>query len=175
MPNNWFKFSCLLLFSLILMSSPIDAHQKKEAITRVLFNERTSSIEIIHRFSIHDAEHAAIKLFGNTADIIANQATQQQFSNYVTESFTMKSLATSKTKDISVPLHLTTVGFEVDARFIWVYQETPIPTELNGFSIINNTLRDIWSEQVNLVNIERAKSVRSLVFKGSLEALKITF
>ena len=36
------------------------AHQQKIAITTVLFNPRTENIEIMHRFNLHDAEHAVL-------------------------------------------------------------------------------------------------------------------
>ncbi len=39
------------------------AHQQKIAITTVLFNPRTQNIEIMHRFNLHDAEHAVKALF----------------------------------------------------------------------------------------------------------------
>lgn len=169
---------CWLLILLPLLSSPLLAHQQKEAVTRVIFNERTQSIEIIHRFLIHDAEHAAKKLFGKAVDIIDKRSSQQQFSNYVIENFSMH-LITGTTSVIEAvvaqQVTLLTVGFEIDDRFIWIYQETPIIANIIGLSITHNALRDIWSVQVNLVNIERAKNIRSLIFKGSLGAQQIIF
>ena len=148
------------------------AHQKKEAITRVIFNERTASIEIIHRFSIHDAEHAAKQLFGKSSDIIDDETSQKQFADYVIQQFTLSSLT-------SESLPLMTVGFEVDGRFIWVYQETSLSTatasKLKGLIVTNNALREVWSEQVNLLNVERNKKVHTLVFRGSLDPQQTKF
>lgn len=157
-----------IIFTLILMSGQLQAHQKKEAVTRVIFNQRTENIEIIHRFLIHDAEHAAKKLFGNTADLIENKTSQQQFSEYVVENFSIKNLSNQ-------PLPLSTVGFEIDGRYIWIYQETPLQSEIKGMTITNNALRELWSAQTNLLNIERNKKVRSLIFKGPLAEQTITF
>lgn len=39
-------------------SAQLQAHQIKAAITTVLFNQRTENIEVMHRFNLHDAEHA---------------------------------------------------------------------------------------------------------------------
>ena len=168
---------CLLTTALSLMSSQLLAHQKKEAITRIIFNERLNNIEIIHRFLIHDAEHAAKILFGNSSDLIDSNDSQEQFANYVLENFSIN-------KNSETLLSLTTVGFETDARYIWIYQETALQSDIESLLITHNALRELWSDQVNLLNVERTikaapegnaekhtegkKDVRSLVFKGSL-------
>ena len=51
------------------------AHQQKIAITTVLFNPRTENIEIMHRFNLHDAEHAVKAMFKKTADILDDKDT----------------------------------------------------------------------------------------------------
>ena len=152
----------------LLIGSQLLAHQKKEAITRVIFNERTSSIEIIHRFSLHDAEHASKQLFGISMDILKSAFSQKHFADYVIKNFTLKFLTGEAAE-------LANVGFEIDGRYIWVYQETPLMKDIKGFAIGHSALHDIWPEHVNLINIERNKKVRSLVFKGTSGTQQITF
>ena len=55
---------------ILLLAAPLSAHQQKEAITRVLFNPRTGNIEVMHRFLLHDAEHAVKELVDAKADIL---------------------------------------------------------------------------------------------------------
>jgi len=149
------------------MGGQLSAHQKKEAITRLILNERTVNIEIIHRFSIHDAEHAAKQLFGAAVDILDDRTSQKQFADYVNTNFTMKRLSGKS-------LNLKTVGFEIEGRYIWIYQETPLLEVEAGFIIAHNALREIWPQQVNLLNIERKnQSVRSLIFKGATSEQRI--
>ena len=69
-------------------------------------------------------------------------------------------------------LELTLLGSEIDGGSIWVYQETPIPADLQSMSIRQNALRDIWREQVNRVNIERNKTTKTLIFQGNIEWLE---
>ncbi|MFT5521867.1 MAG: hypothetical protein ACI9IA_002473 [Enterobacterales bacterium] len=169
----------LIVIAFFLMSSQLLAHQKKEAITRVIFNERLNNIEIIHRFSIHDAEHAAKMLFGKSTDLIDSPDSQEQFANYVLENFSIS-------KNAETPITLTSVGFEIDARYIWIYQETALQSDIESLLITHNALRDVWPDQVNLLNVERTlkdslkgkgvgkKEVRSLVFKGSLAPKTLT-
>jgi len=163
----------LFLVSLVFMSLTLStawAHQKKTAITTILFNERTANIEIMHRFLIHDAEHAVKQIrgdsFGEQANIIASENTRQAFSQYVSERFSILD------QDGEL-LELTLLGSEIDGGSIWVYQETPIPTDLQSMTIRQNALRDIWREQVNRVNIERNKSTETLIFQGNIEWLEV--
>lgn len=157
----------LILF-MLLVCGPGLAHQKKEAITRVIFNERNHSIEVIHRFLLHDAEHAVKQIFGGKADIIGNEQTQKNFSKYIMDRFKMADNAGNE-------FPLETVGYEVEGKHIWIYQETPMRKEIKGLQIIHNALRDIWPKQVNLVNIERKKKIQSLLFADQAGTLEVSF
>ena len=163
----------LILITFLLMSlipGVVWAHQKKTAITTILFNERTANIEIMHRFLIHDAEHAVKQIrgdsFGEQANIIVSEATRQAFSRYVSERFSIL----DQNGEL---LELTLLGSEIDGSSIWVYQETPIPADLQSMTIRHNALRDIWREQVNRVNIERNKMTETLIFQGNIEWLEV--
>lgn len=122
------------ILALFLFTQSVFAHELKAALTTVLFNPRTSNIEVAHRFYLHDAEHAVREIFGNKADIIGSEATQVQFANYVQARFFMSN-------EDGKPLPLHAVGFEVERRFFWVYQETKEPTELQNLTISHNALR----------------------------------
>lgn len=161
-----------LLFSITVLISatlvPCWAHQQKAAITTVLFNTRTQHIEVMHKFFLHDAEHAVRSIFGQQADILRSKDTQQTFSDYVAKRFELL-------KD-EEPLALSKVGFEVDGKFFWVYQETDIPVELHNLSVRHNALRELWPSQINTVNIEgKDDKIETLTFSGSTELLSVEF
>jgi hypothetical protein len=151
-----------------LLGVTANAHQQKIAISTILFNPSTKNIEVMHRFNIHDAEHAVKEIFGKNADIIASAATKQQFSDYVNQRFSMRNQA-------GETLPLTLVGHELDGKYFWVYQETAQPTELQSLSVIHNALRDLWPEQVNTINIEGRGELKTLTFSDSVELLKVEF
>ena len=157
----------LVAVSLMLAAFASLAHQQKAAVTKVLFNPRTQQIEVMHRFYLHDAEHAVKEIFGGEADIMASKDTQQQFAQYVADRFALL-------RD-GQPLTLEAVGFETEGKFFWVYQETPIPVALDKLSVKHNALRDIWPEQENLVNIEGRDDLKSLNFAGNTELLEVSF
>ncbi|WP_102796316.1 DUF6702 family protein [Bowmanella denitrificans] len=155
----------LFAVSLVLAAFVTVAHQQKAAVTKVLFNARTQHIEVMHRFYLHDAEHAVREIFGKDADIISSEQTQRQFAEYVAERFALL-------RD-GQPLPLDAVGFETEGKFFWVYQETPVPVSLEALSVKHNALRDIWPEQENLVNVEKDDEVKSLNFNGNTELLEV--
>ena len=158
-----------ILLGLLLMSTG-EAHQQKNAVTRILFNENTGNIEVMHRFFIHDAEHAAGLIFGERQMLAESRESRELFSSYVINRF---SIEASFREGNSEVLGLSYVGEEVDGQFLWVYQEIPAQDDITAFTIVNLTLRDVWSDQSNLVNIERDGRIYSLTFDGSAEVLTV--
>ncbi len=159
-----------LLLMLLALSLSGNAHQQKTAVTRVLFNANTGNIEVMHRFFVHDAEHAASQIFGERLTLMESAESRQLFASYVINRFSME--ATFADGD-SETLDLEYVGEEIDGQFMWVYQEIPNVQEISAFTIVNLTLRDVWPDQSNLVNIERDGEVYSLTFDGGDEMLRV--
>ena len=159
---NW------LLGTLLFAAFSISAHQQKTAISTVLFNPRTENIEIMHRFRVHDAEHAVKEIFGKDADIIGSKETQQQFGDYVNQRFSL-----FDSEQQSLPLKM--IGVELEGQFFWVYQETTQPTKLNNMTVRHNALRDLWPKQVNTINVEGKGKLQTLTFSDSVELLKVSF
>lgn len=158
----------VFLLSLLAASSPLGAHEMKAALTKVLFNDRSGNIEVMHRFYVHDAEHGVKQLFDKGADLLNNAQTQQTFSQYVSEHF---ALTTLKGEAITLSL----VGGQLDGRFFWVYQEAPIPAELQGLRIKHDALQALWQAQVNTVNIEGRGEVKSLSFDSKTGWQQLSF
>lgn len=162
------RFGGILLGLLVISTG--EAHQQKNAVTRILFNENTGNIEVMHRFFIHDAEHAAGLIFGERQMLAESRESRELFSSYVINRF---SIEASFREGNSEVLGLSYVGEEVDGQFLWVYQEIPAQDDITAFTIVNLTLRDVWSDQSNLVNIERDGRIYSLTFDGSAEVLTV--
>jgi hypothetical protein len=172
--NSMKKWVIGLVGTLLLAALPLSAHQQKTAISTVLFNPRTENIEVMHRFRVHDAEHAVKEIWGKEADIIDSKDTQNQFGDYVNKRFSLFD-------NDDQPLPLKLVGVELVGQFFWVYQETTYAIKttqhspLASMSIRHNALRDLWPEQINTINIEGKGPLQTLTFTGSIELLKLTF
>jgi hypothetical protein len=158
----------LLAVLLMLVANTVFAHQQKAAETTVLFNKQSNQLEVMHRFYLHDTEHAVQRIFDKSADILDSKETQEAFAQYVTEQFFARDLADN-------PLTLSKVGFEVEGKFFWVYQETSIPDKLTGIKLYNGALRELWPTQVNMVNIEGKGNVRTLYFSENKDWLVAEF
>ena len=162
------RFGGVLLCVLVLSNG--EAHQQKNAVTRILFNENTGNIEVMHRFFIHDAEHAAGLIFGERQMLAESRESRELFSSYVINRFSIEASFREGTSEV---LGLSYVGEEVDGQFLWVYQEIPAQDDITAFTIVNLSLQDVWSDQSNLVNIERDGRIYSLTFDGSAEVLTV--
>jgi hypothetical protein len=152
------------------LATPIKAlaHQQKMSITTVLFNPRTNNLEVMHRFDLHDAEHAVKEIFDGNADILQSEKTQSDFAKYVVARFAIYSL--DKTE-----LPLSFVGTQLEGKHFWVYQETASPDNLAGLYIQHNALRDIWHQQTNTINVEGMGDIQTLIFTDSTELLSVKF
>lgn len=163
--------TCFFMASLgisVLNMETASAHQQKMAITTVLFNPRTHNLEIMHRFDVHDAEHAVKEIFDGDADIMQSKKTQSDFANYVIERFAIYNMQKKE-------LPLAFVGTELEGKYFWVYQETPAPADLEGMYIQHNALRDIWHKQTNTINVEGMGDIQTLTFTDSTELLSVEF
>jgi hypothetical protein len=153
---------------LLLLSGQVAAHQLKAAMTTVLINERTGNLELMHRFYLHDTEHAVESLLGGHADLFKSAKDRENFAKYVNRKVALQ--LADKT-----PLKLSLVGQEIDGKFFWVYQETKIPAKFSALRMQQGALRDVWSEQVNMVNFEGKGKVKTLHFDGDDDWLTVHF
>ncbi|NMP14894.1 DUF6702 family protein [Thalassotalea sp. Y01] len=141
------KLIPILTMFVMMMSTVVSAHQQKEAYSSILFNERTNNIEVSHRFYLHDAEHAIADILGSNSDLLSDLASQQNFATYIQKQFRL--LDQSKN-----PLALGSVGFEVEGKYFWVYQEIAQPENLSAIYIKMRALQDVWPGQINQINVE---------------------
>ncbi len=135
------------------------AHQQKEAYITLLFNENSGNLEISHRFLIHDAEHIFAELFDIKAldlsgDILTDERTQAAFAAYLSTHF---SLADKNKNELNLDL----LGYEVEGKYFWLYQETPA-SETEVLHIKHTALHDVWDKQINHINVEIDGSVTSV-------------
>ena len=137
----------------LILTAPALAHQQKEAYTTVVFNARTGMLEVSHRFYVHDAEHALELATGESADLVSNPQSQKNYADYVSSHFAIKM------QDQLLALEL--IGFEVDGKYFWVYQEARQPLNVDALSVRMTALQEVWSTHTNHVNVQSEQGVRS--------------
>jgi hypothetical protein len=97
-----------------LVPSLVIAHEQKTAVTRILFNDSTGNIEVMHRFFIHDAEHAAGVVFGKAQNLMESADSRKLFSNYVMNRF---AIAAEDSRGERGPISLDLSGGKATAGF----------------------------------------------------------
>lgn len=157
MPNHTQLLICFALALSCLM--PVAwAHPQKASLTDVTLNTRTQSVEIVHRFVLHDAEQAVQRLNGAGASLLDDPAQLEAFALYVAERVTASTDAG--------PVELTLLGGEIDDGYVWIYQETGIQPALNSLKLNSKALLDVFPTQQNTVNIRIGGTVRSQTFSN---------
>lgn len=153
----------LSLVALLLVTNSF-AHQQREAYTTLSFNQQSGLLEVTHRVLIHDAEHILAQLvehkkLGLSSDLVNDRRSQRVFAEYIESSF---SVADNKEK----PLALRMIGFEVEEKFLWVYQESLAPSD-GGLLIKHSAMQEFWPDHINHINVERNGEVQSIRLKKS--------
>ncbi|QTD56898.1 DUF6702 family protein [Parasphingorhabdus cellanae] len=148
----------MVLLMALSLAVPAAAHQQKITISTVSHNPRTEMLEVVHRITLHDAEHALKSLGVRAPDIVADMDNRRAFAKYVAERFT-----------ISVedePVDLMLLGSEIDAGSLFIYQEMPSPARGSELQISSQILTDISSRQENRVNLGVGTKVKTLIFRA---------
>jgi len=150
----------------MLVSSSVAAHQQKEAYTTILFNERASTLEVQHRFYLHDAEHALQETSGESIDLTLDEASQQLFFDYLVSHFNLRLEGRI--------LKLDPVGYEAQGKYFWVYQETSLGFDITSLDVAMSALQEVWQSQINHINVERNGRVSSARLASNDGFTKIT-
>ncbi|HSG89109.1 MAG TPA: DUF6702 family protein [Pseudomonadales bacterium] len=146
------------LLALLLGGAPVTAgaHQLRAALTSLALNARTAQVEVIHRFYVHDAEHAVERLGGMRGDIGRDPALRDAFAHYVRTHFTLADANRT-------PLPIALVGAELDGDFLWVYEELPGDAWEKIAFVGHSSLQELWPEQENRVNLRTASGVHTVI------------
>ncbi|MGX5174871.1 DUF6702 family protein [Aliikangiella sp. IMCC44653] len=166
-------FILSLLIACAGLAPNLLAHQQKESYSSILFNPRSGLIEVAHRFYLHDAEHAikrggiiAPNSISKSADLAKSESMQAAFAQYIVASFAIRALDQE-------PEALELVGYEVEGKYLWVYQQTKLAFNISEIWVKMTALQGIWSGQTNHVNVEINKNTYSVRLKRGDEWQKI--
>ncbi|MEM1086129.1 MAG: DUF6702 family protein [Pseudomonadota bacterium] len=147
----------LVLLAALFMGAAF-AHKQKAAITEISFNLRSGTVEIAHRFIIHDAEHAISEVAGERRDLINDPEAQSLFADYVASHFDLSINGKLAQADL--------LGAEIDGGHIWIYQEAPAPIFVTRMALNQSALTEVWSGQINTVNVRTGGTVQTVSFSS---------
>ncbi len=153
---------CLLLLAVGLFAA-FRLHDFHTSLTQMQFDPKTQTVEISIRLFTDDLETALTHENGGKPIQFGGQTRPDQLlERYVRRHFVM---ADAQRK----PRPYTYVGYEQEADAQWVYIEMPASgaDPFKNIVIKQDILMDLFSDQVNLVNIQYKQQKKTVVFRNN--------
>ncbi len=150
----------LILSAALAIAGQAHAHRSQSVLSSLQWNAETSQIEIVHRLHTDDVEIglAAPQASDDVMDL-SRDSSREKLLAYVEASFTI--LVDDEA------LQIETVGVELRGQETHVRQLVNISNAPDELQIDNRLLRDVFSDQANLVNIRMAARTRTVIFSGA--------
>ncbi|HFB54593.1 MAG TPA: hypothetical protein ENJ46_01605 [Hellea balneolensis] len=143
-----------ILFSL---NSNAWAHRKKILLSTIEWNAHTHTLEVTHRFHLHDAEVALSQLGKLDKPDLTPLRARANLALHTYEQFKISTLEHD-------PLELDIIGVEIDGSYVFVYEEIALKQPPQGLIVENEILHDVYLDQINTVNIAISDHVKTLTF-----------
>lgn len=152
---------CLLLLVFGILAS-FQVHDFHTSLTQMQFEAKSQTIEISIRMFTDDLETALTHENGGKPVHFGGPAKPDQLlERYVRKHFVV---ADAQRK----PKPYTYVGYEQESDAHWVYIEMPAGADpFKSIVIKQDILMDLFSDQVNLVNIQYQQQKKTVVFRNN--------
>jgi hypothetical protein len=155
----------LLLVTLLLCSCfcarperALAAHKFYASLARVEYNDESKTLEVAMRVFADDLELALTRRSGRKVYLDKTKNAAELALAYLRETFEVRGRDGRK-------VELKWVGMETQGDVAWLYFEASLPEGLAGASMRDRVLIDLFSMQVNLVNLKYGGRNLDLVFR----------
>ena len=156
-----------ILASMGFFASPTAyAHRQKRALSKLVWNDRTKTLEVSHILHLYDTEIALAQLGILEEPDLEPLKARARLALYVSKHFKLQKL-----NENNIPLEI--VGAEIVDSHVYVYQEVALPSEPSGFIVIDTILQRIYLNQTNLVSLNIHGNVSSVTFSAGDSAKKL--
>ena len=156
--KSFVPFLPLLPF-LLTFSSFSPKHEYHVSVTQMQYNPAARAFEVSIRLFTDDLEKGLSESNGKQRFVVKNGDKNDAFvEKYIRASFVL----TSSQKK---PVTMQYVGKEQEEDATWVYLEIPFTGSLDGYKLQNNTLLEVFDDQVNMTNIKLPSDKKTLLFK----------
>ncbi|RDV10754.1 hypothetical protein DXT99_25735 [Pontibacter diazotrophicus] len=163
-------FSVLLLLLAFLATQPASAHDYHASITDVKYNPRTQSLEVAVKVFMDDLENA---LSRQTNTKVTYSSNSEEVKKYISD-YLQKTLSFELEK--GKPLKSKLLGSEEDVDVVWMYVEVPVQkATLAQLYVKNAILTDLFTDQMNIVNIDYKGETESVLMQRGDVTKKLTF
>lgn len=165
------------LFLLLLLTSvtaftpktPV-VHDFHTSLTEINFNPKTKSLEMTIRVFTDDLEQALTESNGNSSVRIKP-------TDFSTDPLIVKYLRkhvafVSPEKNV---LPYDYLGKEIELDATWLYVEVPAAANLQGYTIFNSVMTELFEDQTNLLNLIYPDKKKSFIFDNKTKVAKYPF
>ena len=149
----------ILSLSLIIvaLAPGVSAHRYHTSVTRLEYNSEQRLFEITVQTFADDIEAALSKRNGGGVRLDSRAKTNALLLEY------LRNVIALKKGDRE--LELKWIGMELKGHSAWFYLEAEAPGGHSNVSLRNNLLFDLFTDQVNIVNVVNSGKKGSLIFK----------
>lgn len=147
--------------SLLVLALPPGAstHRYHTSVTRLEYNSKEHLAEITVQTFADDIEAALSKRSGAASSVRldGSKKTNALALDYLRSVF--------KLKNSEAEIELQWIGMELKGYTIWIYLQAKAPEGIAKTSLRNNLLFELFSDQVNIVNVLNDGKRNTLIFK----------
>lgn len=164
-----FLTAALLLLALVA-TRPASAHDYHASITDIKYNPRTQNLEVAVKVFMDDLEDALSRQAKSKITYSSSSETvNEQLSDYLKSNLAFE-LEKGK------PLKARLLGSEEDADMVWLYVEVPVQqATLAQLYVKNAILTDIFTDQMNIVNVNYKGKTESVLLQHGDVTKKVSF
>ncbi|WP_207503505.1 DUF6702 family protein [Telluribacter humicola] len=149
----------LALGVLVLFIAARAIHEYHVSVTQMQYNPAQKALEISIRVFTDDLEKALSVENSNRRFVVNNTDQNDPFvEKYLRKSFVLMD-AKQQVRNFQY------VGKEQEADATWIYLEVPAAGSLEGWALQNNLLMDVFSDQMNMLNLKLPTGKKTILFK----------
>lgn len=136
------------------------AHKQRLSLTRIDWNERSKTLDIIHSFHVHEAENTLYDSGVIRYPDLTKLKPRARLALYTSERFSLS-------QNGSAVLKLDIIGAEIDGQSVYVYQQIALNEPPKRLIVSNTIFRELVKDQINNVDVNIDGEIKSLQFKGN--------
>lgn len=145
-------------------------HPLHLSVCEITHNSVANSLEITQRIFADDLEDALRNRFGRKVDVYKPddpETLSEMIGDYVQQNFRISLDGR--------PIQLNYLGYETEEDAIWVYLEVPKVKNFKKISVRNTVFFEMFDDQLNLMNINKEGSIRSLKLEPDQEQGSLSY
>ncbi|MEP6494098.1 MAG: DUF6702 family protein [bacterium] len=134
-----------------------DAHPLHTTLTEVTVDQSRHTVRAVVRVFIDDLSTGVVRQHRGAAANPTGDALDTQATAYVQAAFAVVDAG-------GKPAELHTCGVRKNSELLWVCVEATVAGDLRAVAVRNTVLCDVFTDQVNIVQVGDGKGSRSVLF-----------